>query len=268
VSRPPEVTPQGGRLVGPLVFENADGGDTETSVRPWMVLVCGQRNSDNGCDERPPVGRGRATGSWSPRSRSGGETFLDTDAQNMTLANPDTNSPSEDAAVEAFVALLMKHRHRIYAFIAKQLVNHADVEDVFQRTSIVLWKKMRDFDPNGSFFQWACGVAYNEVRNFLTVQRRSRLHFDADLVELMASEARDEEELSEARLNALRNCVSKLPDRQQQILRQCYAGTASIIEVAESLGRNRGALYKQLARLRARLLECIRSRLAQEGVGR
>jgi len=203
-----------------------------------------------------------------PQSRSGIETLLGTGAQNMTQANPDTHSPSEDAAVEAFVALLMEHRHRIYAFIAKQLVNHADVEDVFQRTSLVLWKKMRDFDSNRSFFHWACGVAYNEVRNFLTVQRRSRLHFDADLVELMALEARDEEELSEARLNALRNCVSKLHDRQQQMLRQCYAGTASITEVAESLGRERGALYKQLARLRAGLLDCIRSRLAQEGVGR
>jgi RNA polymerase sigma-70 factor, ECF subfamily len=202
------------------------------------------------------------------RSRSGRETLLDTGAQNMTQANPDINSPSEDAAVEAFVALLMEHRHRIYAFIAKQLVNHADVEDVFQRTSLVLWKKMRDFDSNGSFFHWACGVAYNEVRNFLTVQRRSRLHFDSDLVELMAHEARDEGELSEARLTALRNCVAKLHDSQQQTLRQCYAGTESITEVAESLGRNRGALYKQLARLRAGLLDCIRSRLAQEGFGR
>ena len=193
---------------------------------------------------------------------------MGTGAQNMTRATSNANSPSEDAAVEAFVALLMEHRHRIYAFIAKQLVNHADVEDVFQRTSLVLWKKMRDFDSNGSFFHWACGVAYNEVRNFLTVQRRSRLHFDADLIELMAHEARDEQELSQARLSALRTCMSKLPENQQRILQQCYAGTASITEVAESLGRNRGALYKQLARLRAGLLDCIRSRLAQEGVGR
>lgn len=197
-----------------------------------------------------------------------GGNLLDTDARNITGANPDTSSPSEDAAVEAFVVLLMEHRHRIYAFIAKQLVHHADVEDVFQRTSLVLWKKMQDFDPNRSFFHWACGVAYNEVRNFLTVRRRSRLHFDSELLDMMAREARDEEELSEARLNALRNCVSKLNDSQQQMLRQCYAGTASITEVAESLGRNRDALYKQLARLRAELLNCIRDRLAQEGDGR
>jgi RNA polymerase sigma-70 factor, ECF subfamily len=185
----------------------------------------------------------------------------------MTKPTPPSDLPPEDAVTDAFVARLMEHRHRIYAFIAKQLVNPADVEDVFQRTSIVLWKKMEDFDPEGSFFHWACGVAYNEVRNFLTVQRRNRLYFDAELLELLAEEAKDEDELSEARLDALRSCMSNLSDRQQQILRRCYSGAASITEVAESLGRNRGALYKQIARLREKLLDCIRIRLAREGVG-
>jgi RNA polymerase sigma-70 factor (ECF subfamily) len=180
---------------------------------------------------------------------------------------PPSDLPPQDAETDEFVARLMEHRHRIYAFIAKQLVNPADVEDVFQRTSIVLWKKMADFDPEGSYFHWACGIAYNEVRNFLTVQRRNRLYFDAELLELLAEEAKDEEELSEARLEALRSCMSNLSDRQRQILQRCYSGAASITEVAESLGRNRGALYKQIARLREKLLDCIRIRLAREGVG-
>jgi RNA polymerase sigma-70 factor, ECF subfamily len=185
----------------------------------------------------------------------------------MTKPTPPSDLPTEDAVTDAFVARLMEHRHRIYAFIAKQLVNPADVEDVFQRTSIVLWKKMEDFDPEGSFFHWACGIAYNEVRNFLTVQRRNRLYFDAELLELLAEEAKDEDELSEARLDALRSCMSNLSDRQREILQRCYSGAASITEVAESLGRNRGALYKQIARLREKLLDCIRIRLAREGVG-
>jgi len=185
----------------------------------------------------------------------------------MMKRMPPPELPPQDAETGEFVARLMEHRHRIYAFIAKQLVNPADVEDVFQRTSIVLWKKMADFDPEGSYFHWACGIAYNEVRNFLTVQRRNRLYFDAELLELLAEEAKDEEELSEARLDALRSCMSNLSDRQRQILQRCYSGAASITEVAESLGRNRGALYKQIARLREKLLDCIRIRLAREGVG-
>jgi len=162
----------------------------------------------------------------------------------------------------------MQHRHRIYAFIAKQLVNHADVEDIFQRTSIVLWRKMAQFKPESSFFHWACGVAHNEVRNFLTTKRRDRLHFDAELVALLAEEARNEDGLSEARLNALRACIPKLSDEQQRILRRCYAGATSITDIAGSLGVNRDALYKQVARLREKLLHCIRFRLRREGVVR
>lgn len=189
-------------------------------------------------------------------------------ALNTERPIPEVDSPADKAGTEQFVTRLIEHRHRLYAFIAKQLVNQADVEDVMQRTSIILWRKMADFDPAGSFFHWACGVAHNEVRNFLTVQRRHGLRFDAELVDVIAKEARDEAEVSQARLDALRLCVSRLPDRQRLILQRCYDGEASITEAAARLGRKRDALYKQLARLREKLLECIRLRLAREGVGR
>lgn len=176
-----------------------------------------------------------------------------------------TSRESDDDVTDAFVALLMQHRHRLYAFIAKQLVHPADVEDVFQKTSIVLWKKKEQFDEGRSFFHWSCGIAFNEVRNFLTVQRRSRLHFDIDLIKLLAEEAEEEAEQSEARLAALRECMPRFPERQQEILRRCYMGSESIGDVAESLGRERTALYKQLARLKAKLLDCMRPRLAAKG---
>lgn len=172
---------------------------------------------------------------------------------------------SDDNAADVFVRLLMEHRHRIYAFISKQLVDPADVEDVFQKTSVVLWKKMEQFDHGGSFFHWACGIAFHEVMNFVKTQRRSRLHFDSELVHLLAEEAAKEEELTESRLAALRHCMSSLSDRQQQILRRCYMGTDSITDVAEGLGRQRTALYKQLARLKEKLLGCIQQRVSMIG---
>ena len=178
------------------------------------------------------------------------------------------SDPSDDRdikAADAFVTLLMEHRHRLFAFILKQLINRADAEDVFQKTSVILWKKMDQFDADNSFFHWACGIAYNEIRNFLKVQRRSRLHFDDELTALLAKEARNEEVASESRLHAMRECLNRLSDRQQNILRQCYSGSESITQVAEQLGRERTALYKQLARLRDKLVACIRLHLANEG---
>lgn len=176
-----------------------------------------------------------------------------------------SNLQPEDDGTDAFVQLLVQHRHSVYAFISKQLINPADAEDVFQRTSISLWKKKDTFEPGGSFFHWACGFAYNEVRNFLTTQRRNKLHFDAELVELLAEEATAENELSNDRLAALRQCMTELSQRQQDIMRRCYFGESSISEVAEHLGRQRGALYKQIARLKDKLFDCIELRTVQAG---
>lgn len=174
--------------------------------------------------------------------------------------------PQDDTAIDAFMGKLMQHRHALYAFIAKQLINPADVEDVYQKTSIVLWKKLEQFDPNGSFFHWACGIAFNEVRNFLTVHRRNKLYFDNDLLKLIADEAVEEDAVTAGRLAALNICMSRLSERQQEIMRRCYSGTDSITDVAASLGRERGAFYKQLARLKEKLHGCIQKRMAVEGV--
>jgi RNA polymerase sigma-70 factor (ECF subfamily) len=186
----------------------------------------------------------------------------------MSLEQYHLDPTSDDAAAAAFVALLVEHRHRLFAFILKQLSHHADAEDVFQRTSLVLWKKMEDYEPGRSFFHWACGVAFNEVRNFIATERRRRPRFDSELLDLLAKEAEDEADLSDARLDALRSCVSRLPEAQRQVLELCYSDTGSISEVAATLGRHRDALYKQLERLRETLLDCIRLRLAREGGGR
>ncbi len=177
---------------------------------------------------------------------------------------PPEATPSDEATDE-FMSLLLQHRHRLYAFIAKLLVNPADVEDVFQTTSIILWKKMDEFDSSRKFFQWACGIAFNEVRNFRTSQTRSKLRFSDKLVDLIAEEAAEESGLADPRLTAMRGCLSNMSARQQEILRRCYMGKQTISEVADSLGRERTALYKQLARLKRKLLECVRLRVAGDG---
>jgi len=175
-------------------------------------------------------------------------------------------TPADEAAAEAVVGRLMEHRHRLYAFISKQLVNPADVEDVLQRTSMVIWRKADRFDPRRSFFHWACGIAFNEVRNFLRVRGRNRLHFDPELVETLATEAEDEDDLSRARLDALRTCMARLEKRQRRVLEACYSGASSMTDIAQGLGRSRDALYKQVGRLRTGLLDCIRRRLRREGI--
>lgn len=124
---------------------------------------------------------------------------------------------------------------------------------------------MDQFDQAGSFFSWACGIAFNEVRNHIRVKGRDRLHFNPQLVDLLASEAEEENELSAARMNALTICIEQLANPQRQLIRQCYFDLASTTDVAEDHGLSRGALYKQLARIKQKLLRCIRNRIESGG---
>ncbi len=171
--------------------------------------------------------------------------------------------PRSDDGV--FVSLLLEHRHRIYAYIAKMLPNPADAEDVFQRTSIVLWNKISQYDPSGDFFYWACGVAFYEIKNFLRVQSRDRLYFDDELLKLIGHESREQGEASECRRKALGKCISNLPEEERELVQKCYDGTTDMGQVASSLGRTRNAIYKQLGRIRRKLFACIERRIEQEG---
>ena len=59
-------------------------------------------------------------------------------------------SQQHDQFVERFV----RSQDRIYAYVATLLPNRADAEEVFQQTSLVLWKKWRQFDPGCDIVRW------------------------------------------------------------------------------------------------------------------
>lgn len=124
---------------------------------------------------------------------------------------------------------------------------------------------MDQFDPNRSFLNWAFGIAFNEVRNHIRIKSRDKLHFDRELVELLAREAEQESDISLARRQALGRCIDQLSDVHRALIRQCYLNSKSISEVAESGGLSRGALYKKLARIKQKLAQCVQQQLSTEG---
>jgi DNA-directed RNA polymerase specialized sigma24 family protein len=62
--------------------------------------------------------------------------------------------------------------------------------------------------------------------------------------------------------DALDQCLELLPPESRQALRGWYAESWDINRIADSLGTSVTAAYKTLQRLRMRLLDCIRHRLA------
>lgn len=164
-----------------------------------------------------------------------------------------------------FAEYLRLYQPRLYGYIHSLVRDLDDADDLFQQTTIVLWRKFDEFDRQRSFFSWACGVARLEVASFLRSRSRHRLYF-SDELNLLLIEAQEEmthDELEDRR-DALARCVTKLRQRDRELLDECYSGASGVPEVAERHGRTPQSVHNSLRRIRRALYECIQRTLAQE----
>jgi len=153
--------------------------------------------------------------------------------------------------------LLLENRHRMYGYIFSLVRNRADAEDLLQETSITLWEKFDQFDPETDFIPWAFRVALWKVKNFHRKQGRSKITFSDELLELIANRYESLEPRLGRRREVLQDCLEKLNHADQEFILSRYEPGANAQTAAEHSGRNIQAAYKALARIRKRLHACV-----------
>lgn len=153
--------------------------------------------------------------------------------------------------------LLLENRHRIYGYLFTLVRNRADAEDLLQDTSITLWEKFDQFDPQTDFIAWSFRVALWKVKNFQRKQGRAKVTFNEELLELIANRYENEEPRLGRRREVLQDCLEKLNHADREFILARYEPGASAQTAAEHSGRNIQAAYKALARIRKRLHTCV-----------
>jgi RNA polymerase sigma-70 factor (ECF subfamily) len=163
-----------------------------------------------------------------------------------------------------FAEQLRQAQSRLFGYIHSLVRDLDDADDLFQQTTLILWKKFDQFNRQGSFFAWACGVARLEVANFLRCRSRQRLTFSDELtLQLIEAQEGLQDELDDRR-EALAGCVESLGQRDRDLLVECYGQSATVGEVADRHGRSSQSVYNSLRRIRRALFECVARRLARE----
>jgi len=166
---------------------------------------------------------------------------------------------------DEFLTLFLRHQGDLRAFLGALLTDPHQRDDVFQEVALVLWKQFDDYDRARSFGAWARGIAANKVLQTRERLARSPVALAPDAIHaLLDAFARTEEEQSPDRADALRRCLERLPDHSRQLLAQRYEKGLDVGEIARQLGRSLDSTYQALSRVRARLEDCIRQRLADE----
>lgn len=164
-----------------------------------------------------------------------------------------------------FAGLLRLNQTRLFGYIHSLVRDLNDADDLFQQTTIILWRKFDEFDRHRSFCAWACGIARLEIANFLRGRGRQRLYFGDD-VTLLLIEAQEEmcDEEADDRRVALARCSEKLRDQDRALLLECYGSERGVRAAADRRGRSPQSVHNSLRRIRRALFECIARTLAQE----
>lgn len=165
-----------------------------------------------------------------------------------------STGPADDH--KRFMRLFLAHEPEILRCVLVFVPHRTDARDIVQETAVALWKHFRDYDPERSFANWACGFARIEIRRFLRrMHRRAALSETAAEAMLVADEVAAE--THEQRERHLAECMAQLPPRQRRLVEGYYFEEAEVASLAREHGHTVEAVYKALQRIRRVLLDCL-----------
>jgi RNA polymerase sigma-70 factor (ECF subfamily) len=167
-------------------------------------------------------------------------------------------SNSEVASRElAFTGLLEADRRRLYAYIFAYVGDKAAADDIFQETSLALWRDFDRFEPGTSFSKWANGIAFNRVRSYRRKAGRMPQLLSENVLETLDSRQQEMAGELDERWAALQDCVTQLPENQANIYEDFYRNNKTAQDLVESTGRSIFAIRKAIHKLRKQLFDCV-----------
>lgn len=170
---------------------------------------------------------------------------------------------------QVFEILIRENADMLLAYLRSAVRDEHAVEDLFQESMLVAWRKIEQYDRDRPFGAWLRGIA----RNLALAHYRERARQDQPLDEASMEwlEARFVQVHTLAgdtlgeKLLALRDCVQALPKEYRQPVQLRYAESLSLSEIGNMLQLATETLKKRLTRAKLRLADCLERKLAAAG---
>jgi len=168
---------------------------------------------------------------------------------------------------------------RLYALTSSRLKNYCKlflkndvlIEDIVQNAYVRLWEKRGLIHPEKSVESLLFTVVRNQCLNYLRDQKLAAgsISIDespwSDLQHLYQIDFSGIEEkiLEEQLLDALKNAIDDLPEKQNQILVKCKVEGRKQKEVADEMGISLKTVEKSLAKSKQQLREILIARFPE-----
>jgi RNA polymerase sigma-70 factor, ECF subfamily len=162
------------------------------------------------------------------------------------------------------VQTLLHERIRISGSVMPIVRDANTVDDLFQQVVLKALETCDHFAESDHLLAWALRTIRHRAIDLL---RSRRVEFlNDDVLDLLEQQwARTSSEEMAGRVEALRQCLEKLPGRSRSLLRLRYDEGLSCTGVAEHLSHSVCAVYQSLSRVHHQLRLCIEQQLVDSG---
>ena len=171
---------------------------------------------------------------------------------------------------ETLTMLITEHQSSIYRYLRYLGADAASVEDLTQDTFLAAFKSdsAPDMDNVPRRCAWLRGISRNLLLAHLRRGRTSPVRIDSAYLaqgeDVWSAQFAGDEDGS-GYTEALRQCLSALPDSDRGLLDLRYAHRKSRAEMAGMRKMTPDGIKSQLRRIRSRLAECVRRRVSAGG---
>lgn len=164
---------------------------------------------------------------------------------------------------EAIFRHLFAARQRLSA-AAWLIVRDAHAaEDIFQSVALKSVTRAVSFEHEGALLSWATVSAKREAIDWLRKRKSETLGVEPDVLDLLDREWQSSSAAPEgARMEALQECLDRVPAQSRRLLELRYFEGRPCQEVADMLGAGVEAIYQRLSRLHRQLKQCVEQRLS------
>ena len=169
----------------------------------------------------------------------------------------------------SFEMVVRRFERPLRAWLATHASPAVDVDEVAQRSFIIAFRKLDEFEIGTDFPAWLFTIARYQLMTELTGLRRVADYHARFAPELLERElerrCREPAEADREKLDHLKRCVALLGENLRRYLDWRYDEEIPLEEMAARTGRSVGAIKKQLWQIRRKLQQCIEERMNVKG---
>lgn len=163
-----------------------------------------------------------------------------------------------------FEILVRENADSLTAFLRASLRRQQAVDDLFQDTMLIAWRKIGEYDRARPFGAWLRGIAKRLVLAHYRLAGREAALGNERVLDFLDQrmaqvDSQPGDTLSE-KIAALGECIKRLAPPYREPIELHYRHQQPLEAIAERLAATRDAVQKRLQRARAQLSQCLENK--------